>query len=97
MAEKQKDEFQNKGDESKEAQSSRPKVESSKLKAQKPATSNELAPVEELAGHAGITSWELAGLMRAAGWAPGKQATKEEFGRALDRFRKRPQGGGRIW
>lgn len=56
----------------------------------------QLFPVEELAETANIPAWELAGLMRAAGWSPGKHVAADEFGAALDRFRSRPQGGGRI-
>ena len=66
------------------------------LNKKKPATSKELKPVEDLAGAKNIKSWELAGLMRAAGWAPGKQVSEDEFDLVLDRFRKRPQGGGKI-
>ena len=61
-----------------------------------PKSSGGLMPVEELAEAKNIKSWEVAGLMRAAGWAPGKQVTKEDFDQTLGRFRRRPQGGGRI-
>lgn len=55
-----------------------------------------LRPVSELAAAAGLPAWELAGLARAAGWAPGKQVTEADFAAALERFRARPQGGGKI-
>jgi len=64
--------------------------------AKKKKSKPEIMPVEELAEAEGIKSWEVAGLMRAAGWAPGKQVSKGEFDLALGRFRRRPQGGGRI-
>ncbi len=60
------------------------------------AESEPLQPVEDLAKEHGIKSWELAGPMRAAGWAAGKQVTKTRFQQALNAFRHRPQGGGRI-
>lgn len=77
------------------------KVQSSKLvkpvmNGQKPAASNELKPVEHLAKEKNIKTWELAGLMRAAGWAPGKQVAEGEFDLALNKFRRRPQGGGKL-
>lgn len=56
----------------------------------------QLRPVDELAAEARLTTWELAGLARAAGWSPGKQVTEAEFATALSRFRSRPQGGGKI-
>ena len=49
-----------------------------------------------LAEKSALPSWELAGLMQAAGWAPGKQITETAFNDALKRFRNRPLGGGRI-
>lgn len=57
---------------------------------------DELLPVETVAKEAGLPDWEIAGLMRAAGWLPGKQVTAGEFDFALTKFRKRPQGGGKI-
>jgi len=56
----------------------------------------DLRPVEELAEDAGLKPWEEAGLMRAAGWAEGKQVTKGRFDEALAAFRARPQGSGRL-
>ena len=56
----------------------------------------ELFPVENLAGKQGVPGWETAALMRAAGWAAGKQVSESDFQTALNRFRSRPQGGGRI-
>lgn len=58
--------------------------------------SKDLRPVEELAAMASVKEWELAGLMRAAGWAAGKECSPALFARALTAFRSRPQGGGRI-
>jgi hypothetical protein len=56
----------------------------------------ELQPVVKLAAKRAIPGWELAGLMRAAGWAEGKQVTADEFDSALQRFRERRIGGGAI-
>lgn len=64
-------------------------------KAVKP-DAGKLFPVKALAGAAGVPAWELAGLMRAAGWADGKQVTPAAFGAAMAKFRNRPQGGGSI-
>jgi hypothetical protein len=55
-----------------------------------------LSPVETLAETNGLLSWETAGLMKAAGWAQGKQVSEKQFQQALTKFRNRPQGGGRI-
>lgn len=52
--------------------------------------------VTALAEKRTLPTWELAGLMQAAGWAPGKQVTETAFDDALTRFRNRPLGGGRI-
>lgn len=60
------------------------------------AVPEELQPVTELAAAAGVRPWELAGLMRAAGWAEGKQCSPSVFSLGLNAFRNRPQGGGRI-
>lgn len=71
-------------------------------KAKEPGSTDEeddetkLFPVEEIAKKKGVKSWETAGLVQAVGWLPGKQVTAGEFDLALSRFRKRPQGGGRI-
>ena len=54
---------------------------------------NRLRPVEELAKAANLKAWETAGLMRAAGWAPGKQVDELAFNAGLIAFRKRPMGG----
>jgi hypothetical protein len=43
-----------------------------------------------------ISPWELAGLMMFARWKPGKHVTEKEFNTNLEKFRKRPQGGGRM-
>jgi hypothetical protein len=56
----------------------------------------EMKPVETLAEEMNLASWETAGLMQAAGWSQGKAVTKATFVKALDNFRNRPQGGGRI-
>ncbi len=55
-----------------------------------------LYPVEELAEQLGVAAWELAGLMRAARWAEGKQVSEAEFTQALQNLRSRPLGGGVI-
>jgi len=49
-----------------------------------------------LAGHMNLAAWERAGLFKAAGWAPGKQVSLSVFTAALEGFRERRQGGGRI-
>lgn len=59
-------------------------------------TGEELFPVEDLAKAEDLPSWEAAGLMAAAGWAPGKQVSKTDFREKLKIFKNRPQGGGRI-
>ena len=84
--------------EEKEGRDLRQKAEEkSARKIGKPITAPpKIHPVEELAAAKNIESWELAGLMRAAGWAQGKQVSEDEFDLALGGFRKRPQGGGRI-
>jgi hypothetical protein len=71
-------------------------AESARQQTARPEASKGLQPVAELATAAGVKEWELAGLMRAAGWAEGKECTPEVFARALAAFRARPQGGGRI-
>ena len=52
-------------------------------------------PWRDLATERKLKTWELAGLSRLAGWAPGKHATPAEFEAALARFRSRRMGGGR--
>ncbi|MBW2596984.1 MAG: hypothetical protein JRC93_13665 [Deltaproteobacteria bacterium] len=76
-----------------EIESLKPKVVSLKPKAKALVKIN-LSPIEELGRD--IKPWELAGLMRAAGWAEGKQVTAGDFKLALTKFRQRPQGGGKI-
>jgi hypothetical protein len=56
----------------------------------------DMKPVETLADEMDLATWEKAGLMQAAGWSPGKQVTEATFVTALNNFRSRPQGGGRI-
>ncbi|OQY20079.1 MAG: hypothetical protein B6I36_02220 [Desulfobacteraceae bacterium 4572_35.1] len=65
-------------------------------KPRKKASAKDLQPVESLAVDLSIPPWELAGMMRAAGWAEGKQVTADEFADALQRFRSRRVGGGKI-
>jgi hypothetical protein len=55
-----------------------------------------LKPYEALAAEAGLAVWEKAALARSAGWAPGKSLTPAEFDAALNAFRSRRQGGGKI-
>ena len=57
---------------------------------------DDLLPVEEIARARDLPSWETAALMAAAGWAPGKQVSENDFEDALKAFRNRPQGGGRF-
>lgn len=54
-----------------------------------------LIPVAELAVEIGLSSWELAGLVRTQGWTDDKAVTQAEFDEALTRFRNRRVGGGR--
>lgn len=54
-----------------------------------------LAHLGDLAAERKLKPWELAGLSRLAGWAPGKMATAVEFDQALASFRARRMGGGR--
>jgi uncharacterized protein YjcR len=35
--------------------------------------------VEELAERLGVKPWQIAGLMKAQGWAPGKRIDESEF------------------
>lgn len=60
----------------------------------KPAV--ELHLVEDLAMARKLPSWELAGLRHATGWRAGKQVSEDEFESALELFRSRPVGGGKI-
>jgi hypothetical protein len=64
--------------------------------APQPSGTEGLLPVEELAAHRGLQPWFLAALRRAAGWSPGKQVSAGEFEAALEKFNRRPQGGGKI-
>lgn len=67
--------------------------------AKKKEMEKEKEKLEDVEVHAlasSVPDWEVAGLMRAAGWAPGKQVTKTVFNDTLEKFRNRPQGGGRI-
>lgn len=51
-----------------------------------------LEPVEDLASRLGIKDWELAGIMRMQGWAPGKWVSEKEIESALTAFGERPMG-----
>lgn len=55
-----------------------------------------LLEISAMAEQHGVSSWELAGIMAATGWAEGKQVSETEFSAAVETFRNRPQGGGRI-
>ncbi|MDR1397170.1 MAG: hypothetical protein LBJ14_05510 [Desulfarculales bacterium] len=61
-----------------------------------PSPALDLQEIEALAKALGVVSWELAGLRTAKGWAPGKQVSQAEFKTALEAYRKRPSGGGRL-
>jgi hypothetical protein len=74
----------------------KPAEKKQSVQPKKSAEPETLTPVEKLAMDADIPAWELAGLMRAAGWAGGKQVTKTGFDKALAAFRNRGQGRGRI-
>jgi len=65
----------------------------------RPATSakpGQLRPVEDIARDQGLPLWEQAALRQAAGWAPGRQVSAEQFGAALAKLRSRACGSGRI-
>ncbi|MCG8553583.1 MAG: hypothetical protein MI799_24530 [Desulfobacterales bacterium] len=77
------------------------------IKAEKPGKKNPpiirqpdkkdvIFPVEDLAKKQALPGWETAALMRSVRWAPGKQVSEADFTAALEKFRSRPQGGGRI-
>lgn len=55
-----------------------------------------LLKVEALAEEKGMPGWDTAGLMRFAGWSPGKEVTAGEFEKTLSAYRTRRQGGGRM-
>ncbi|WP_035278072.1 hypothetical protein [Desulforegula conservatrix] len=57
---------------------------------------SEIIDIEALAEEAGLADWEKAAFFRAAEWAGGKQVSREDFMAALDRFKARRMGGGRI-
>ncbi len=61
-----------------------------------PLQNGALEPVEKLARAAKVPDWECAAMMHAAGWSPGKVVNQSRFDAALDGFRKRPMGGGRL-
>ncbi|WP_321495630.1 hypothetical protein [uncultured Desulfobacter sp.] len=52
--------------------------------------------IQVLADTHHVPAWELAGVMRASRWAAGKHVTEDEFISALEMFRQRRQGAGRI-
>lgn len=56
----------------------------------------EIFDIQALGAQNKVPGWEMAGLMRAAKWAPGKQVTQDQFAQALAMFRDRRQGSGRI-
>lgn len=58
--------------------------------------SAELFDVKDLAEKYGLPDWEFHALMRAAAWALGKMVVEAVFAATLEKFRSRPQGGGRI-
>ena len=65
-------------------------------KKKKETEKDALADIEALASSSSLPDWERVGLMHAMDWAPGKQITEAAFNDALEKFRNRPQGGGRI-
>ena len=44
----------------------------------------------------GLKVWDVSGLMAYMRWLPGKVVTEAAFAEALEQFRTRPQGGGRV-
>jgi hypothetical protein len=80
--------------EEKPAEKKQSEQKSSGWQVHKPSAT--LFDVETLAGKHNLPGWETAALMRSARWAPGKQVSEDDFTIALDKFRSRPQGGGRI-
>lgn len=87
MAEKKKD---------RDAKSDRDVTSEHVIKPEQNVKKPQLHELEELAAMRGVPAWELAGMMRAAEWAKGRQVSAEQFDSALAKFRKRPQGGGKI-
>jgi len=61
-----------------------------------PPADGRLHPVEELAVARGVGTATMVAICRASGWLPGKQVTEAEFDQALEKFRGRAMGGGRI-
>lgn len=59
-------------------------------------TDSALVDINKLANAYGLPGWEKAGLFKASGWAQGKKVADSEFKQALDKFRKRKLGGGKI-
>ena len=55
-----------------------------------------LQPLAELAAERGMPAPALAGMCRAHSWAEGKQVTATEFETAMDAYRNKPMGSGRI-
>ncbi|MDH3975529.1 MAG: hypothetical protein OEV42_14725 [Deltaproteobacteria bacterium] len=55
-----------------------------------------LKAVEDLAAEKSLQRWELAALRHATGWLEGKQVKASEFDDALERFRCRRQGSGKL-
>ena len=68
----------------------------SKTSEVKENSSEELFDVEELAKSEGLTKWQSAALMVAAGWTKGKKVSQANFKKVLFAFEKRCQGGGRL-
>lgn len=56
----------------------------------------EIIDIEALAEENGLADWERAAFFHAAEWAGGKQVSREDFMAALDKFKARRMGGGRI-
>ncbi len=52
--------------------------------------------IDDLADRAGLKPWEKKAFFQAAGWAPGKQVSGQVFESALEKFERRPMGGGAI-
>ena len=67
-------------------------------KAKEPSTASnqELFDIDVLADENGLPDWEKAALFRAAEWVKGRQVSRESFNTALETFKARRMGGGRI-
>lgn len=55
----------------------------------------ELKPIEEWCKDLNTSASIYAGIKAANRWRPGKEVTKEEYEKAIDKFLKSPMKGGK--